>query len=112
MTLHPLLNWFANNTVAANLLIILIIVTGLIAYPSIRQEPFASIPLDLIAITVNYPGATPDEVEQAVCVPIEEAIKDVPGIGRVRSQNESPLSHKGLGWRFLFLVRKKETRQF
>ena len=85
MTLHPLLNWFANNTVAANLLIILIIVTGLIAYPSIRQEPFASIPLDLIAITVNYPGATPDEVEQAVCVPIEEAIKDVPGIGRVRS---------------------------
>ena len=83
--MNGLIGWFADNKVAANLLIILIIVSGVLAYPEIRQEPFENVPLDLIAITVNYPGAAPDEVEKAVCIRIEEAIKDVPGINRIRS---------------------------
>ncbi len=82
--MNQLISWFAANKVASNLLIILIIVAGALAYPEIRQEPFENVPLDLVAITVAYPGAAPDEVEKAVCIRIEEAIKDVPGIGRVR----------------------------
>ena len=83
--MNRLIGWFADNKVAANLLIILIFVSGVLAYPQIRQEPFENVAFDLIAITVAYPGAAPDEVEKAICIRIEEAIKDLPGIDRVRS---------------------------
>ena len=80
-----LIGWFAGNRVASNLLMLLVITAGLLVLPSIRQEPFPNVAFDFVSITVAYPGAAPDEVEQAVCVRIEEAIHDVEGIRKVRS---------------------------
>jgi multidrug efflux pump subunit AcrB len=53
--------------------------------PAIRQEPYPNVAFDLISVTVPYPGAAPDEVEEAICVRIEEAIHDLEGIRRILS---------------------------
>jgi len=79
------LDWFAANPVAANLLLVLIVAAGLLGLPSIRQEAFPRPSFDVIAVGVSYPGAAPDEVEEAVCVRIEEAIHGVDGVRRILS---------------------------
>jgi multidrug efflux pump subunit AcrB len=77
--------WFIRNGVAANLLLLLIVVGGLVTIPAIRKEVFPEFSSDMISITIVYRGAAPEEVEQAVCVRIEEAIHGLDGIKRIRS---------------------------
>jgi multidrug efflux pump subunit AcrB len=77
--------WFARNPVAANLLMALMIVGGLLAAPTLRQEMFPDVDLDVVTIAVPYPGASPVEVEEGVCIPIEEALQGLAGIKRIRS---------------------------
>ena len=82
--------WFAANHVAANLLMLFIIVAGVISATSIRKETQPEFELNMIQVQVPYLGAAPQEVEEGVVVKIEEAIQDVEGIKRVRSRaNES-----------------------
>lgn len=77
--------WFIRNPVASNLLVIIIFVGGIFGVMSIRQEIFPEFSADQISITVEYPGAAPEEVEEGVCVRIEEAIYGLDGIKRVTS---------------------------
>ncbi|MFT6956067.1 MAG: multidrug efflux pump subunit AcrB [Halieaceae bacterium] len=79
--------WFAYNPVAANLLMIIIMVVGLGSALSIPRAMFPSFDIDRILISVTYPGAAPEEVEKGVVLRIEEAIKDVNGIKRVESDS-------------------------
>jgi len=80
---NRIIAWFAHNPVAANLLMLVLVTGGLLALPTIRQEEFPAIDTDLIRITVEYPGATPEESEESVCVRIEEAIEGAPDIDRI-----------------------------
>lgn len=77
--------WFAENGVAANLLMMVLLVGGLLTLPQIKQEVFPEIAIEVVTVTVPYRGATPEEVEEGVCVRIEEAIQDVEGLKRLRS---------------------------
>ena len=77
--------WFASNGVAANLLMLLILVGGLLTIPQIKEEVFPEFSTGLISVTVLYPGAAPAEVEEAVCVRIEEAIQSLTGVKRITS---------------------------
>jgi len=79
------INWFIHNPVASNLLMMILIVAGLLALPNIHQEELPNIEVDAIQIKVPYLGAAPEEVEQAVCVRIEEAVEGSEGIDRIRS---------------------------
>lgn len=79
--------WFAHNHVAANLLMIFIICIGLISLTQIRRELNPNIILDTLKVTVEYPGASPEEVEEALSIKIEEAIKDITGIERITSSS-------------------------
>jgi len=79
------LAWMTQNSVAANVLMLLLIVGGLVAIPRIKQEVFPEFELDMVVIQVPYPGASPEEVEQAVILPVEEAVRAVDGIKEVRS---------------------------
>jgi multidrug efflux pump subunit AcrB len=80
-----LLAWFASNHVAANLLMLLIAAAGLLAIFSARLEVFPEMSLDMINIMVPYLGASPADVEEGVCVRLEEAIAGVDGIKRMTS---------------------------
>ncbi|HID77879.1 MAG TPA: efflux RND transporter permease subunit [Planctomycetaceae bacterium] len=75
------LAWFARNRVAANLFMMMVLVSGtLAAVVGVRRELFPVVTLDTIAIRVPYPGATPVEVEEGIVLRIEEAIADLDGI--------------------------------
>ncbi len=75
--------WFASNHVAANLLMFLIIVAGLLSAMTIRKQTQPDFELNNIQVQVLYLGAAPQEVEEGVVIKIEESIQDVPGIKRI-----------------------------
>jgi len=75
-----MLAWFARNGVASNLLMMTIVVGGVLTISSIKMEIFPEFEADLIIVSVPYLGAAPAEVEEGVCVRIEEAIQDLEGI--------------------------------
>jgi len=77
--------WFARNHVASNLLMWTLCVAGVLAWPSLRQEMFPDIDLEVVTVTAPYPGAAPAEVEQALVTRIEESIAGLPGVKRIRS---------------------------
>ena len=83
--MKSLVTWFAKNTVAANLLMLILVVGGLITLPTIKKEIFPSFGMDIIIVSVIYPGAAPEEVEESICLPIEEAIEDLEGIDKISS---------------------------
>ena len=79
--MHGIIAWFTRNGVAANLLMVSIIMAGLLALArSIPTEVFPEFDLDIITVSVPYRGSTPSEVEESVVVRIEEAIQDLQGI--------------------------------
>lgn len=78
--------WMANNRVAANVLMIVLIVGGLTTLAAgIKQEISPKVELDVVRVQVEYPGASPEEVEQAVILAVEEAVRGVDGVKEVRS---------------------------
>lgn len=82
--------WFTRNKVAANLLMLIIIVAGIVSIFAVRKQTFPTIELNNIMVRVAYPGAAPQEVEQGVIIRIEDAIDDVQGIEQIQSTaNES-----------------------
>lgn len=80
-----MIRWFAHNGVAANLLMLLIVVGGLVSLVNLKRELFPPFTLDSVTITVPFPGASPEEVEETVVVRIEEALAGVDGIKEIRS---------------------------
>ena len=79
------IDWFAHNPVAANLLMALLVIGGITALPRINQKSFPDIDVDVIQIRVAFLGATPEEVEEGVCIRIEEEIQGIAGIERITS---------------------------
>ena len=77
--------WFAENRVTANLLMIVIIAAGLLSLLQIKIEVFPEFDSDNISVAVSYLGAAPEEVEEGVCIRVEEAIQDLEGIKKIRS---------------------------
>ena len=83
--MQRLSEWFARNPVAANLLMVFIIIGGLIGMDRVRGETFPDVALDVLGIEVPYPGAAPEEVETAVCIRVEEAVQGIEGIESIGS---------------------------
>jgi multidrug efflux pump subunit AcrB len=80
-----LIAWFTYNPVAANLLMIFIIIGGIISYQMMTKRMQPDIQPNMVRISVPYLGAAPQEVEQGVIIKIEEAIQDIKGIKRINS---------------------------
>lgn len=78
---------FARNTVFANIVLVLIFLAGGIATMSMIRENFPEFSLDMITISVPYPGADPEEVEEGICQKIEEAIEGLEGIKQYTTQS-------------------------
>ncbi len=77
--------WMAGNPVAANLLMLVIMVGGLASVGSITKEVFPTFPAETLTITVPYPGSSPEEVEEGIVIKIEEAIQDIVGVDEIHS---------------------------
>ncbi|GBE03136.1 MAG TPA: efflux RND transporter permease subunit [Nitrospirae bacterium] len=79
------IKWMANNHVAANLLMLIFIIGGLVMTYSIKQEVFPEIELEIVQVTVAYPGAGPEEVEDGIVLKIEESLSSLTGIKEITS---------------------------
>lgn len=77
--------WSINNRVTVNLLMVLVIVAGLLALMRMRREAFPQFSLDFIHISVPYPGASPEEIEEGICIKIEEQLKAIDGVSKIMS---------------------------
>ncbi len=77
--------YMARNSIAANLLMILLIGGGIWTMYNVQKEVFPEFQLDIVEVSVTYPGATPAEVEQGILLPVEEAIRGLQGIKEVTS---------------------------
>jgi multidrug efflux pump subunit AcrB len=84
MTKGPIA-WMAGNSVAANLVMLFLLIGGFFWGTQIKQEVFPEFTLDQVAVSVVYPGASPEEVEQGIILPIEEAIQALDGIEEITS---------------------------
>ena len=80
------IRWFVNNPVAANLLMIIILIGGVFGAYGIGKEVFPSISVNYITVNMPYPGAGPKEVEEQIVVRIEEAIYNLEGIKSLSSE--------------------------
>ena len=88
------LAWMAKNGVAANVLMWVLIIGGIVTLMSgIKQEVFPEVDLDIVRIGVVYPGASPAEVEQGVILAIEEAVRGIEGVKEVRAVAMEGMAH-------------------
>ncbi|WP_394140609.1 efflux RND transporter permease subunit [Vibrio chagasii] len=84
--------WFINNPVAANLLMMAIVISGVLAFGQLRVESFPQIAPSSISITVAYPGGTAQQIDESVTQRIEESISGIAGIKQVTSQSSAGMS--------------------
>ncbi|BET69456.1 efflux RND transporter permease subunit [Opitutales bacterium ASA1] len=75
--------WFKDNHVAANILMVFLVIGGLVSALNMRTETFPTIDPRLITVSVAYPGATPYEVADSITSRIEEAVRGIEGVKRV-----------------------------
>ena len=87
--------WFARNSIAANLLMIFILVGGFLTMQSIDKQMFPQVKINWLSYTAPYPGAAPQEVEEGITIKIEEALKTVQGLKRVITYSNRNFSN---GW--------------
>ena len=84
--------WMARHGVAANLIMFVCLVGGFIAMRNIKQEVFPDVALDIVTVSVAYPGASPEEVEDGILLAIEEAVRNLEGVYEITS-----VAREGMG---------------
>lgn len=83
--MKSIISWMADNSVAANLLMLLIILGGTVSLFTLKMEVFPEIERNTVTVQVVYRGATPDEIENSVVYIIEEAVKGLDGVEKINS---------------------------
>ncbi|TMO65437.1 acriflavin resistance protein [Pseudoalteromonas aurantia] len=84
--------WFARNPVAANLLMIFILVGGILTAFSIRKQMFPQFENNWLSVQAIYPGAAPQEVEEGITIKVEEAMEGLEGIKRLITYSNRGMS--------------------
>ena len=90
--MHALTGWFIRNPVAANLMMVLVVMAGWLTVSSIRVEGFPKLPADTLEVTTLYANAHVDQVDQQVTRRIEKSIEGLAGIKKVTSFSSEGLS--------------------
>jgi multidrug efflux pump subunit AcrB len=79
-----MIRFFANHPTAANLLMLIFVAMGLFSIRSLRRETLPDFAASEVLIRIAYPGATPEEVEEAVCQRVEDALDGVKYVEELR----------------------------
>ena len=91
--MRTIVTWTVRNMPAMNTLVIAVLLGGALCFASMRREVFPEFELEIVLVTVPYPGATPEEVEEGICQKVEEACRSVTGIKKLTS-----VAQEGLGF--------------
>jgi hydrophobic/amphiphilic exporter-1 (mainly G- bacteria), HAE1 family len=87
-----MISFFARHPTASNLLLVVIVVAGLFSLPTMRLETFPEFRPDEVEVRVVYPGASADEVENAICERMEQALDAVNHVAEIRSEAREGLA--------------------
>ena len=82
---NSIIAWLVKNKVTANIIMLIFLLGGVYMSLFIKKEVFPEFDLDMVTISVPYPGASPEEVEQGIILAIEEKIRALEGIKEVTS---------------------------
>ena len=85
--MKSLVRWAITNTPAMNTLMVGIMAVGVVSLFMMNSEVFPEFELEIIQVTVPYPGASPAEVEEGICQKIEEAVQAIDGIKKLNSMS-------------------------
>lgn len=83
--MRTLVRWAVQNSPGMNVLMLALLIIGGICLASMRREEFPEFELEMLLVSVPYPGASPEEVEEGICLKIEEAVRGVDGIKKLTS---------------------------
>ena len=83
--MNGIVAWFARNAVAANLLMIVAFVGGVFGYTAMEREMFPVVAVNGATVSVAWPGASPQDIEEQIVTRIEEAVADIDGLKRITS---------------------------
>ncbi len=81
-----MIRFFAEHPTAANLLLLLLIAIGIVSLPALQRETFPDFSLSLIQVSVPYPGASAEQVEEAICQRIEDAVDTLTDVRETRCE--------------------------
>jgi len=87
-----MIRFFAAHPTAANLVMIIFIILGIIAVPKLQRATFPDFTAGEVQITVPYPGASAEEVEDAICQRIEDAVDGINDVEEVRCEAKEGLA--------------------
>lgn len=87
-----MIRWFADHPTAANLTMLAIILLGTLALPGLQRETFPAVENDMVSVMAIYPGATAEEVEDAVCRRIEEALEKITDLDEMHCESSEGLA--------------------
>ena len=82
---YALIEWFARNAVAANLLMVILLAGGLYSVVTIQKESQPPIETNFVTVSMPFLGSSPEDVEEGILVKIEESIQDIEGIQEIIS---------------------------
>ena len=96
--MKSLIRWAIDNAPAMNTIMVVVLLVGAFSLFRMRREVFPEFELDILLVTVPYPGASPAEVEQGICQKLEEAVSSVDGI-----KKQTAIAKEGSGFMVLEL---------
>ena len=105
--MNGLIEWWARNTVAANLLMLGIFLAGIASFTSMERELDPQVRFPGLEIAVAWPGASPQDVEEQVITRVEESVRDLDSIEWVRS-----FANQGSGQIYIRADEKVDFAQF
>ena len=97
--MRTIVRWAIHNSPAVNILFVATLIGGFVCFTLLRREVFPQFELEIVLVTVPYPGASPADVETGICQPVEEALRSLDGIKRIIS-----ISKEGSGFVLLELT--------
>lgn len=84
-----LIGWFATNPVAANLLMLLVIVAGFFQAAGLRKEAFPQLPPSKIQIDIRLNSGSAQQAEEGIAIPVEQALEGLPGVVSLKSSSSA-----------------------
>ncbi|WP_396586677.1 efflux RND transporter permease subunit [Bermanella sp. R86510] len=82
------IEWMARNSIAANLFMVILLAGGVMMAFQVQKEVFPAFELGIVEVNVEYPGASPEEVEKGILQPVESALRGIQGISEMTSVAE------------------------
>ena len=83
--MKSIVRWAVDNTPAINVALIALLAAGTWCMASMQREFWPYFVLDEIEIRVAYPGASPEDIEEAICEKIESAVASIYGIDEINA---------------------------